>query len=102
MLGDSAGMITPLCGNGMSMAFHSSKIVSEWINSFLDKTISREKMEKQYSSQWKKHFESRLSWGRMIQKLFGKSRMTNFFIGAIKHFPFLTNKMIKATHGKEF
>ncbi len=102
MIGDSAGMITPLCGNGMSMAFHSSKIVSESINSFLDETISRKKMERQYSSQWKKHFESRLSWGRMIQKLFGKSRMTNFFIGAIKHFPFLINKMIKATHGKEF
>ncbi len=102
MIGDSAGMITPLCGNGMSMAFHSSKIASESINSFLDKTISRKKMERQYNSQWKKHFENRLSNGRMIQKLFGKSRMTNFFIGAIKHFPFLINKMIKATHGKEF
>lgn len=102
MLGDSAGMITPLCGNGMSIAFHSSKIASESINSFLSKTISREKMESQYSSQWKKHFENRMSNGRMIQKLFGKERMTNFFIGAIKHFPFLINKMIKATHGKEF
>ncbi len=102
MIGDSAGMITPLCGNGMSMAFHSSKIAFESINSFLITTISRQKMERQYSSQWKKHFENRLSNGRMIQKLFGKERLTNFFIGAIKHFPFLINKMIKGTHGKEF
>lgn len=102
MIGDSAGMITPLCGNGMSMAFHSSKIAAESINSFLNNTISRKKMEGQYSSQWKKHFENRLSNGRMIQKLFGKDRVTNFFIGAFKHFPFLINKMIKATHGKEF
>ena len=102
MIGDSAGMITPLCGNGMSMAFHSSRIASSVINSFLNKTISRKKMESQYTSQWKKHFENRLSNGRMIQKLFGKTRLTNFFIGAIKSFPVLIRKMIKATHGKEF
>ena len=26
MLGDAAGMITPLCGNGMSMAMHSASL----------------------------------------------------------------------------
>lgn len=29
MIGDAAGMIAPLCGNGMAMAIHSAKIVSE-------------------------------------------------------------------------
>jgi len=29
MTGDAAGMITPLCGNGMAMAIRASKIVSE-------------------------------------------------------------------------
>ena len=102
MSGDAAGMITPLCGNGMSMALHSSKIVFECINLFLNKSISRKEMENQYAVKWKKHFESRLNTGRMIQKLFGKVQMTNLFISAVKHFPFLINKMIKATHGKEF
>ncbi|MEO6290838.1 MAG: FAD-dependent monooxygenase [Ginsengibacter sp.] len=102
MTGDSAGMITPLCGNGMSMAFHSAKIAFESINSFLNKKISRKRMERQYSTTWKKQFEKRLSNGRMIQKLFGKERMTNIFISMIKRFPFLINMMIKATHGKEF
>jgi flavin-dependent dehydrogenase len=102
MSGDSAGMITPLCGNGMSMALHSSKIVSESINLFLNKTITRKQMEYQYAQQWKKHFESRLNTGRMIQKLFGKERMTNLFISTVKYFPFLINKMISATHGTEF
>lgn len=31
MVGDAAGMITPLCGNGMSMAIHSSKLSFEQI-----------------------------------------------------------------------
>ena len=102
MTGDAAGMITPLCGNGMSMALHSAKIVFESINSFLHKNITRNEMENQYTHQWKMNFERRLHAGRMIQKLFGKEFITNRFIGVIKHFPFLIDRIVKATHGKEF
>ncbi|MDQ6761035.1 MAG: NAD(P)/FAD-dependent oxidoreductase [Bacteroidota bacterium] len=102
MTGDSAGMITPLCGNGMSMAFHSAKIAFEAIQSFLAKNISREKMEIKYGTEWGKHFAGRLKAGRTIQMLFGKEKATNFFISAIKHFPFIINRIIKSTHGKEF
>jgi flavin-dependent dehydrogenase len=102
LLGDAAGMITPLCGNGMSMAFHSAKIAFENINSFLAQNISREKMELRYVFQWQKHFKNRLRNGRLIQKLFGKERSTDLFIRILKHFPFLVGSLIKMTHGKEF
>ena len=32
MSGDTAGMIAPLCGNGMTMAIHSAKILSDLIS----------------------------------------------------------------------
>jgi flavin-dependent dehydrogenase len=102
MIGDAAGMITPLCGNGMSMALHSSKMALGCIESFLNKKIAREQMENQYALQWKNNFERRLKMGRIIQKLFGKELMTNIFIRILKSFPFLINEIIKATHGKEF
>jgi flavin-dependent dehydrogenase len=102
MLGDAAGMITPLCGNGMSMAMHSAKIAFENIRPFLDKRISRDEMENQYVDQWKRQFESRLRAGRFIQKLFGRERATNFFLKTIKYFPFVIRKMIRQTHGKQF
>jgi flavin-dependent dehydrogenase len=102
MVGDAAGMITPLCGNGMSMAFHSSKIAFECINSFLKTKITRQEMENQYERDWNMNFKKRLQAGRIIQKLFGKERATNIFISMLKHFPFVVNSMIKATHGKEF
>ncbi|HET7118991.1 MAG TPA: pyridine nucleotide-disulfide oxidoreductase, partial [Hanamia sp.] len=102
LLGDAAGMITPLCGNGMSMAFHSAKIAFESINSFLLKNISRKRMELQYVLQWQKLFKKRLRNGRFIQKLFGKERSTDLFIRIIKHFPLVVRSMIKMTHGKEF
>ncbi len=102
MMGDAAGMITPLCGNGMSMAFHSAKITFKTMDAFLKRKISREVMEKQYAAAWRKVFESRLRNGRIIQKLFGKTLLTNVFIRTIKYFPFIIKRMIKATHGKEF
>ena len=102
MVGDAAGMITPLCGNGMSMAFHSAKIAFNNMDAFLKRNISREVMEKQYAREWQKVFENRLRNGRIIQKLFSKTLLTNVFIRIIKYFPFIIKRMIKATHGKEF
>jgi flavin-dependent dehydrogenase len=56
MVGDSAGLITPLCGNGMSIALHASKLAIKEIESFLAGNSSRFEMEQQYAQQWEKHF----------------------------------------------
>src|SRR6478736_1446680 len=53
MCGDAAGMITPLCGNGMAIAIHSAKIASALIIDFCGGKISREELEKKYSQQWR-------------------------------------------------
>ncbi|MEO6721481.1 MAG: NAD(P)/FAD-dependent oxidoreductase [Ferruginibacter sp.] len=101
-LGDAAGMITPLCGNGMSMALHSSKIAVEFIHQFLQKKISRGEMEINYTKKWQQEFSGRLSIGRFIQSLFGKTWMTNLFVGAMKRLPAVTKKLIRSTHGDPF
>jgi flavin-dependent dehydrogenase len=102
MLGDAAGMITPLCGNGMSIAFHSAKIAFENVHLFLSRKIGREEMEIKYADEWQKQFGNRLRNGRLIQRFFGKEKFTNLFIKSIKPFPFMIHKIIKATHGNEF
>ena len=102
MIGDAAGMITPLCGNGMSMALHASKIAALHIHHFLSGMITRDKMEKRYQFQWQKQFKGRLSTGRKIQRLFGKNWITNLFISGIKPFPRLVDHLIRKTHGKPF
>ena len=102
LLGDAGGMITPLCGNGMSMALHGSKLAFEQINAFLQNKISRTEMEDRYQQQWQQHFASRLRTGRLIQRFFGKSWVTNLFVQAFKRFPFLATPLIRQTHGKPF
>jgi menaquinone-9 beta-reductase len=102
MIGDAAGMITPLCGNGMSMALHGSKLAFEAIDLFLAKKINRVAMELTYTRTWKEQFSKRLIAGRIIQTLFGKKWVTNLLITVVKPFPFLLNFLIRQTHGEAF
>ena len=101
-IGDAAGMITPLCGNGMSMALHGSKIAAENIILFLSGANTREYMEIQYRDQWKQLFSSRLKTGRWIQLFFGNAFRSNLFIRFMKPFPFLVHALIRNTHGEKF
>lgn len=102
LLGDAAGMITSLCGNGMSMALHGSKLALEQADAFLQNNITRDEMEKRYIHQWNNHFSKRLRAGRIIQQLFGNKTTTNIFIAMLKPFPTLVNLLIKQTHGEAF
>ena len=102
MLGDAAGTIAPLCGNGMSMALHSAKLVSPLIDAFLQDKLSRQQMEDQYSIKWKKQFGKRIQVGRNLQKITGGSFSTNTFISLMKRIPFMSKKVIQLTHGKPF
>jgi flavin-dependent dehydrogenase len=102
MTGDAAGMITPLCGNGMSIALHTGKIASDLADRFLKNEIDREEMEKGYTREWDHNFKRRLKTGRLLQKFFGKKRPGNLFVRSFKLFPFLARPLIRLTHGKPF
>jgi len=102
MLGDSGGMITPLCGNGMSIALHTAKIASGLMTGFLEQKIARSKMEEAYQKQWNANFASRLRTGRRLQYFFGSERLSNLFVSTFKAMPYLSKPIIKMTHGKPF
>lgn len=100
--GDSAGMIAPLCGNGMSMALHGSKIAFELIDKFFNKKISRAELESAYESAWKKNFSGRLAFGRILQKLSQNNIQISLLIGLGKQFPALMKYIVRKTHGAVF
>ena len=101
-IGDAAGLIAPLCGNGMSMAMHSSKIAFNNVHLFLQGEISRSKAEQQYILQWNKQFKQRLFIGKMVQYWFGNNTLTICFLRIMKALPFLAKWVIKSTHGQPF
>ncbi|HZF65442.1 MAG TPA: pyridine nucleotide-disulfide oxidoreductase, partial [Chitinophagaceae bacterium] len=102
MLGDAAGMITPLCGNGMSMALHAGLLAANNISHFLAGSSSRSAVESSYKADWNRHFANRLKTGRLLQRFFGAERMSNAFVNLFKEFPFLAKTVIRKTHGQPF
>ena len=101
MMGDTAGLIHPLCGNGMAMAIHSAKLASEQTIDFLSGKISREQMEQNYSLNWNKNFKQRLWYGRLLGSILEHSKLSEVLTNLITHLPFLLPIIIRKTHGKE-
>lgn len=107
MSGDTAGMIAPLCGNGMTMAIHSAKILSEIITQQYKPSQpftmrQRLALENAYRQSWNNQFARRLWIGRQLQRLFGSNRMMHWAIQTLNHVPAVTRLVMKQTHGQPF
>ncbi|HLW21382.1 MAG TPA: NAD(P)/FAD-dependent oxidoreductase [Cyclobacteriaceae bacterium] len=98
MVGDAAGLIAPLFGNGMAIAIHSGKLAAEAIL----QNSSRKGIEGQYQENWRCFFENRLATGRLVQKLFSVPRMAELTTALLQRSPFLGRQIMKRTHGKSF
>ncbi len=100
MSGDSAGMVHPLCGNGMGMAIQSAKILSTLLIDYLNSgKQKREVLESAYANEWNKTFQKRLWAGRFINRFFSNQNMLDRGLGALRLFPFALPLIIKQTHG---
>ncbi len=93
LIGDAAGMIAPLCGNGMSMAFHAAFLLHQLL-------LSGQSIGQNYVREWNKLFSRRLLVGRTVQRLFGNPILTDFMIRSLRQSPALLRLIIKNTHGK--
>ncbi len=102
MLGDAAGAITPLCGNGMSMAMRASKLLATLLLFYFDGQLEKADLIKQYDCVWKANFSSRIWAGQYLQHLFGKKTSTQLALKTLHYLPPLTRKVIDLTHGQPF
>lgn len=100
MIGDTAGLIHPLCGNGMAMAIHSGKLAVEAITPFLEGEQSHKDSLEQYRTNWNAQFKSRLRMGRWLQGILLQPVYTRVAFSFLKTFPVLLPFIIKKTHGK--
>ena len=102
MIGDAAGLIHPLCGNGMAMAIHSAKLASESIlDNLNDGNFDRKIIERKYVKNWNKNFSSRLRMGRILQRILMDPYLAGISQKFIYWFPGLLPAIIKRTHGKK-
>ena len=102
MVGDAAGMIAPVCGNGMAMAIHSAKIVSRLVQDYCAGRLNRQQLEKEYQREWNTRFKTRLMFGRYVQQLFGRRQISSLAVAVGRFSSSFSNAIITRTHGKPF
>jgi flavin-dependent dehydrogenase len=101
MIGDTAGLIHPLCGNGMAMAIHSAKICAELSIRYLkNNLVSRAALEQLYTATWNANFKNRLLMGRLLSGIIRKDKLFKPMQQLLVHFPSALPLIVKMTHGK--
>lgn len=101
-LGDAAGSIAPITGNGMSMALRSASILATNIDDYFTHKIAKTALQKNYSLFWEQQFSFRIQLSRHFQKLSEHPFLTQLTINLFNSFPSLAQSIIKQTHGKSF
>jgi flavin-dependent dehydrogenase len=102
LIGDSAGTIAPLSGNGMSIAMRGAFELSKILDLYLTNKISFEESKNLYINVWSRLFYNRIRLGIFLQNLLGKEFITNNVISTLSYFPSITKKLIPLTHGNKF
>lgn len=102
MAGDTAGMIAPLSGNGMSMALRAAALLAEWIPLYLQGQISAVQLQQNYAQAWKKLFLRRIQTGQVIQRFLRQPQTSELLIRALNPFPQAVAFLHARTHGPAF
>ncbi|WAC15129.1 NAD(P)/FAD-dependent oxidoreductase [Dyadobacter pollutisoli] len=102
LLGDAAGSITPLCGNGMSMGMRASKLLANELVPYFAKKQSKQRAVENYHRAWNEAFSRRITAGYYLQNLLGKRNTTDLALRFLSKTPGLMNRLIALTHGDHF
>lgn len=94
-IGDAHGTIAPLAGNGMSIAFRTADLATQFLVKNLDKTG-------QIQFQPKGDFNWRIRFSTFLQSLLKSEFLTSNTLNLLKTMPFLTSFLIRKTYGKPF
>lgn len=98
MIGDAAGMIAPLCGDGMAMAMMSGELAAQMICRFLDGGDAAS-FRSEYSRAWNSHFTARMRIGRLLHAGFVHPGVVSVGLRIARHIPATARAVIRATRG---
>lgn len=99
MVGDAAGMIAPLCGDGMAMALSAADLVAPLADDLLSDRRSGPEFKMAYKSQWSNRFGRRLRIGRWVHRAAFRPFATRALLTACRALPPLARWLIRATRG---
>jgi flavin-dependent dehydrogenase len=99
MIGDSAGMIAPLCGDGMAMALDTADLVAPLADAFLSGRRPAAAFRTDYRDQWRRRYGRRLRIGRWVHAAAFRPFAATALLATCRALPPLTRWLIRSTRG---
>jgi flavin-dependent dehydrogenase len=99
MVGDAAGMIAPLCGDGMAMALDAADLLTPLADDWLAERRSTTAFRTAYGRQWQRQFGRRLRIGRWVHAAAFRPTLTTTLLRTCAALPPLARWLIRATRG---
>ncbi len=100
LIGDTAGMITPLCGDGMAMALHTAEMVVPLVSNYLQNPSPATQWKREYQRQWQQEFQPRLQLGRLLHAGFIRPPIAQASVKLCQQFPTIGDWLIRRTRGE--
>ncbi len=98
-VGDAAGYIHPLSGDGMAMAMRSGELAARSVGDALKWNLAPEEAAVAYAVLWEREFASRLKWARALQPLFTRAPLSRLALALSDALPALGRLGAKRTRG---
>ncbi len=98
-VGDAAGYIHPLTGDGMAMAARGGELAAAVIGAQLQGSLSTQDAARLYGAAWRREFPSRLKWGDVLGEALLCPALAAPMIKFLGRTPRLTSTLMRATRG---
>ena len=99
MAGDSAGLITPLAGDGIAMALRGGQMAAECLLAFLAGQQTAAQACAGYARDWRRQFAGRVRLGRLLQVFMLRPRLLGFGLRVLRAAPGMGEFVV--THTRE-
>ncbi len=97
MTGDAAGLISPLAGDGMGMAFDGGLLAAHHADAYLRGDTTADILRREYSAAWEHQFRERLRVGGLLQRVMLRPSVLSLGLRAVKVMPSLGDLFIAKT-----
>ncbi len=99
MVGDAAGMIAPMCGDGMAMAINSASLLAPLVEAYLGDRLKAEHVQALYDRAWYSRFAGRMWLGRLLHQGFMSNGASEIGVRLCRAVPSVGRVLISATRG---
>jgi flavin-dependent dehydrogenase len=99
MVGDAAGLIAPLAGDGIAMALEGGRLAAQLGGRYLGGGMSAQALRQAYPATWRRTFAARLRLGRWLQTLMLRPYLLATGLGIFNALPGLGSYLVRRTRG---